>query len=178
MPARVQRALVSEQEFLALPESNSFIELLDGEVIVSPSPSFRHQQIVQRLFLALNDWNKTQAAPLTIGLGPQDIRFAKGRILQPDLFIFSSEPDAEALGPIPQIPILCVEVVSSNRMLDRVTKRYVYAESGVAEYWVVEQHGPIERYSSSNLNAREELITELTSSLLPGFRLDLAALFL
>jgi len=88
-----------------------------------------------------------------------------------------AQPSDENQSVIDQIPVLCVEVISSNRTLDRVTKRYVYAESGVAEYWVVEQHGPVERYHGPGLSLREESSSELISPLLAGFRLDLAALF-
>ena len=41
------------QEFLALPESNTFVELIDGEVVMSPSPFHSHQKIAiaQGVFL-------------------------------------------------------------------------------------------------------------------------------
>jgi hypothetical protein len=47
------RRLVSEAEFLALPETTDKIELVDGEVIVSPPPSVRHQALVQQLVTQL-----------------------------------------------------------------------------------------------------------------------------
>jgi len=37
--------LVTEDEFLVLPESVEKIELLDGELILSPSPTAKHQLI-------------------------------------------------------------------------------------------------------------------------------------
>jgi hypothetical protein len=37
---------VSEKEFLDLPESTDKIELVDGEVVVSPSPTYWHQEIL------------------------------------------------------------------------------------------------------------------------------------
>lgn len=48
--------LVSERQFLALPESNERIELLDGEVIVSPSGTCWHQEVLRRLVQALSAW--------------------------------------------------------------------------------------------------------------------------
>jgi len=41
-------SLVTEAEFLARPESTHTIELIDGEVIVLPSPSYRHQKVLGR----------------------------------------------------------------------------------------------------------------------------------
>jgi Uma2 family endonuclease len=78
----LKRKLVSEEEFLSLPESMDKVELLDGEVIVPPAPSFRHQEILGRLCAALRVWAQTYAAPITVGQSPLDVRFAANRILQ------------------------------------------------------------------------------------------------
>ena len=40
---------VSEAEFLSLPESNQKAELVDGEVMVSPSQSYWHQEVLVRI---------------------------------------------------------------------------------------------------------------------------------
>src|SRR5687767_12298865 len=79
----VQR-LVTEKEFLSLPETTDKIELVDGEVIVSPSPSYWHQEILGRLVLALRSWAGRQRKQITVGQAPLDVRFGRNRILQPD----------------------------------------------------------------------------------------------
>jgi Uma2 family endonuclease len=80
-------------------------------------------------------------------------------------------------GPLDRVPELCVEVLSTDRTHDRVTKRLLYAASDVREYWVVEPSGLIERWSGPGLAQAEEVREILTTPLLPGFSLDLAALF-
>src|SRR5690242_7636683 len=52
----VTKSRVTEAEFLGLPESVERIELIDGEVIVSPSPQFWHQEVLGRLVFALRQW--------------------------------------------------------------------------------------------------------------------------
>lgn len=47
------RSLVSERDFLALPESMRPAELVDGEVVTAPSSSFWHQELLSRLVMAL-----------------------------------------------------------------------------------------------------------------------------
>ena len=77
------RTLVSESEFLALPESHDKVELIDGEVIVSPSPTFWHQEVLRRLVHRLSRWADGRP-DVTIGQSPLDVRFGRDRILQPE----------------------------------------------------------------------------------------------
>jgi Uma2 family endonuclease len=170
-------SLVSEAEFLNLPESNQKIELIDGEVIVSPSPQFWHQEILSRVFMALRGWAEQRPESITVAQAPLDIRFAPNRILQPDAMVFLTRLHRDQRGPIDRIPEICVEVLSSDRAYDRLTKRFVYAAAGVQEYWVIDPNSFVERWYGAAL-AREELVRDrLTSPLLPGFELDLIALF-
>ena len=79
--------------------------------------------------------------------------------------------------PIERIPDLCIEVVSTRRVYDRVTKRLAYAKAGVAEYWtVVQDLGFVERWTGPHLAVREKLRERLVTPLLPGFVLDVHAL--
>ncbi|MGE0710389.1 MAG: Uma2 family endonuclease [Planctomycetota bacterium] len=172
-----RRPLVTEAEFLSLPESLDRIELIDGEVIVSPSPTSWHQTLVVRLVRKLGDWAEAQEPPAFLGLSPLDVRFGPGRILQPDLFLLLGGFTPEQRGPIDRIPEVCIEVLSLNRVYDRVTKRQVYAQAGVKEFWAVETSGLIERWHGAGLELAEDLDQVLESPLLPGLRLDLVALF-
>lgn len=169
--------LISEAEFLALPESMDRIELLDGEVIVSPSPSVWHQELLGRLVHQLRSWAAGTADPAFVGQAPLDVRFAAGRILQPDVFVVLGSVPLDREGPLDRVPDLCIEVLSTNRAFDRLTKRVVYAQSGVRELWLIEPSGAIERWSGQGLNESELRTARLETPLLAGFTLDLAPLF-
>jgi Uma2 family endonuclease len=171
------RAIVTESEFLALPESNQPIELVDGEVIVSPSPSYRHQEVLTRVVAALRAWVAMSGVQASVVQAPLDVRFAPGRILQPDAMVFLRALAADVETPLAQVPDLCIEVLSQNRAYDRVTKRYLYAEAGVQEYWIFDPAGTLERRSGPALAALELVQERVTSPLLAGFVLDLAPLF-
>lgn len=171
------RVLVSERDFLALPESVRPMELVDGEVVMAPSPNFWHQELLGRLVTSLRAWASTAPIPVTVAQAPLDVRFAAGRILQPDAMIFLTKLGREVSSPLDRIPEVCVEVLSSNRTYDRVTKRFLYAEAGVQEYWLVDPAGFVERRSGPGLARNEELTQTLTSPLLPGLVLGLASLF-
>jgi Uma2 family endonuclease len=168
------KSWVSEAEFLSLPESLERIELIDGEVIVAPSHIFWHQEVLARLFVALRTWAEGRP-DVTVVQAPLDVRFAPNRILQPDAMVFLSRLERGQPGPIDRIPEICVEVLSTNRVYDRVTKRFIYGAAGVAEYWIVDPAGFIERRWGPGL-VDEDRPEHLASPLLPGFSLDVAKL--
>jgi Uma2 family endonuclease len=172
-----ERKLVSEAEFLGLPESMNKVELLDGEVIVSPAPSYWHQELLGRVVYALRSWAKEQATPVTVLQSPVDIRFGPNRILQPDAAVVLGAVARDHRGPIDRVPDVCVEVLSADRVYDRVTKRLIYADAGVREYWVVEPAGLIERWTGPGLAQVEEVRGALSTPLSPRLSLDVVALF-
>src|SRR5205823_4666053 len=94
------RHLVSEEEFLAGPETKQQVELIDGEVIVAPSPTYRHQWIQVELVVALKLWESTQAGRFTVVPSPSDVRFGKNRILQPDIYVVEGKIPLDLKGPI------------------------------------------------------------------------------
>lgn len=168
---------VTEAEFLALPESNQRIELIDGEVIVPPSPTFAHQAALGRLFNALSAWAAKHASQPTVALAPLDVRFGPSRILQPDLMVFLQPLPRGIETPITRVPELVIEVLSNNRAYDRFTKRALYAEAGVIEYWLVDVDGSrVEVRTGAALSGERFCADKLSSPLLPDFVLDVAGL--
>ena len=73
-----------------LPESNQPIELWDGEIVTSPTPSFFHQQIVDRF----HDYLKAYVRPRRLGktaIAPLDMVFTSTRATQPDVVFISNQ---------------------------------------------------------------------------------------
>lgn len=170
-------AFVTEAEFLALPETNQPMELIDGELIVPPAPTLRHQNIVKRLVVGLDNWAAGREASVAVAQSPVDVRLASGRIVQPDVMVFIGELPDEDQHPIEVIPALCIEVVSGRKLYDRVTKRYLYADAGVREYWTIVPPNLVERWTGERLDEREIVSGALTSTRLPDFEMSLAKLF-
>ena len=70
----------------ALPADGNRYELVDGELLVTPSPSWVHQTAVTELFRLLDGY----ARPNRVGrvcLAPADISLAEDEVLQPDVFV-------------------------------------------------------------------------------------------
>ena len=122
----------------ALPDDGKRYELVDGELLVSPTPSPAHQRVSFELAQVLAPWARQHG--LEVCIAPFAITFSPRRGLQPDIFVV---PLVE--GRRPQAPqefarlVLAIEVLSpSTARYDRVVKRPVYLEQGVAEYWIVD----------------------------------------
>ena len=119
-----------------LPEDHRRYELIDGALIVSPSPTNIHQTIAARLVAMLEgscpaDYDVTQAV---------EIRVSKTRSLIPDVLVTTA--DAAARRPsnfAPHEVALVIEVVSpASVTMDRITKADLYAKAGIPFYWRVE----------------------------------------
>jgi Uma2 family endonuclease len=120
------------------PDDGHRYELIDGCLIVTPSPSHLHQRAVMRLSALLDT-----AAPsdLEVLVAPFDWIVDQHTKLQPDLLVFRrSDVDPDALRVS---PVLAVEILSrSTRRLDLGTKKLAIAAGGAAHYWVVDPLEP------------------------------------
>jgi len=119
-------------------ESGLRFELLDGVLLMTPSPVRRHQIAALNLATLL----KAAAPPNTaVMIAPYDWFVTDGRVFQPDVFVVpdSGRDETRYEG----VPLLAVEVLSpSTRARDLGIKRLAYAEAGLAYYWVVDPDTP------------------------------------
>jgi Uma2 family endonuclease len=123
----------------AIPDdAHHHYELIEGQILMVPSPDLRHQDCVGNLFVALR-----AAAPrdLNVVLSPFDFVPEPTMVLQPDVLVIRRGTDDAKRTVKP--PVLAIEVLSpSSRTTDRVTKRELYARFGVAHYWIVDPEMP------------------------------------
>ncbi len=136
MPQAARRYTVDE--VLAFPSDGNRYELVHGELLVTPAPQMRHQLTLSRLFAALGRY-LADHDDVELLVSPADIQWPEEVLVQPDLFVVPvAELTAQDWSSI-QTLLLAVEVVSpSSARYDRVVKRRVYQEHGVATYWIVD----------------------------------------
>jgi Uma2 family endonuclease len=173
---------MTAREFAQLPESPTPIELIDGVVVMSPSPTFRHQVIADRLTHDLVQIVRQDGSGIWTS-SPVDLYISPNNVYQPDAMFFPSErvPDFDTL-PITAIPEIAVEILSpASRSHDNIRKRSAYAERGIAEYWIVD---PKSRRIVFNVATEDRTYTslELQGAIIPvgrfaGTILDLDWIF-
>ncbi len=158
-------------------------ELVDGELIVSPSPVSGHQICIARLVSILVQ--HVEGGRLgTVIPGPMDVVLGPETVFQPDiLFIADARSRIIERTHIAGPPDLCVEVISEgNRTHDTVVKFHDYAKFGVAEYWLLDQRDG-ENSSWREVDGCYELIgraragQRLPSFILPDLHLDPTRVF-
>ena len=174
--------IVTQAEFMQLPESLRRTELIEGEVVVSPSPTRFHQRLVSDVSGELKRWAIRAAGSYSVEISPLDVKFG-ANILQPDVMVFSPGLTDDVEMPIRQVPLVCVEVVSSSRAKDFATNRLIYAIAGVQEYWVVDpEYKQVSRFGTDTraagiVAAGTVFAGTFDSVVLGGFSLDLSQLF-
>jgi Uma2 family endonuclease len=167
---------------LARESRDEHLELIDGEILVTPSPTPFHQFVNQRLY---DLFKATVVNPGhgAIGYAPLDVSFDDENVLQPDLLILLAERtmqigEKSVEGP----PSLVVEIASPSTIADdRGRKRRIYARNGVPEYWLVEPTARQATVYSDPANGRyrrEQSSTDIVvSATIPGLSIALAELF-
>jgi Uma2 family endonuclease len=138
-------------------------ELIDGELLVTPSPNFPHQQAVLRLVVALDSYlNRERVGKVT--MSPSDIELEPETIAQPDIYVTPMHEVRRAMRegfPVREL-LLTVEVLSpSSGRHDRVRKRPLY-QRHVADYWIVDLDARLFEHWTPT-DDRPELITETLS---------------
>ena len=129
------------EDLKEMPDDGYRREIIGGSLIVTPSPTGRHQRVVVRLVALLAGIETPEAVVM---IAPYDWKLPGGESVEPDLLVIS-RADYDAEGPLPQtaVPRLVVEVLSpSNAAYDRVLKRELYERIGVPAYWIIDPVGP------------------------------------
>jgi Uma2 family endonuclease len=176
------RSLTYEDLQRTRATSDEHFELIEGEIIVTPSPSLMHQIIVHRRDVLLDRAVVETGLGLVIG-APFDVYLDERNVPQPDLMVVLWD-HAQVLGSarMESAPSLVVEIISpSSATKDRVTKRSLYARYGVPEYWLVDPEAKtITIFSEPRHNryhAESVSSTTAVSATIPGLSVDLKALF-
>jgi Uma2 family endonuclease len=161
MPALSEPTYWTAAMVRELPDDGKRYECIDGELLVTPSPRWKHQDAVGGLYMRLRLW-LAQEPIGKVTMSPADVEIVPGTLVQPDVFVVPLRED----GRLPQVwtdirtLLLAIEVLSpSTARYDRVTKRRFFARAGVPEYWIVDVDARvIERWTPSD--ERPEILGE------------------
>src|SRR5439155_1800643 len=135
---RISAKFTYEDLQLIPPDRNRY-EIIDGELLVSPSPDTLHQTILLNLAGELRlHVRKHRLGRVFVAL--YDVVFSSSTVLEPDV-MFVSHARLNIIGKknLSSAPDLAVEVLSaSTAQVDREGKSKQYARHGVPELWLID----------------------------------------
>ena len=181
--AVVEKNKYTEADYQLLEEGTPF-QLINGELIMSPSPLLLHQLIIGNLYLLISNFLQQSKIGGLVVLSPMDVRLDEENIFQPDLLYISEARKAELVQDrIIGAPDLVVEILSpSTAYYDLWHKKDFYERYGVKEYLIVDPmlHNA-ELYVLINdkfdLQQKEKQNGTINLNTLPGLQIDLQKLF-
>ncbi|MEP9410331.1 MAG: Uma2 family endonuclease [Candidatus Brocadia sp.] len=113
-------------------------EVIEGELIVAPAPSFKHQEVITRLVRLISNYVYEKEVGKVVA-SPVDVVLRKDIVLQPDIIYISHKNmgivrDAGVFGT----PDIIIEVLSPASVYrDMQVKKNIYERFGIQEYWIV-----------------------------------------
>ena len=103
------RRVWTRHERDALPDDGNRYELIDGVLIVSPAPQWRHQRASMRLSVVLIG---AVPAELEVLAAPFDVTLSDDTVMEPDLLV--APVAALAQRGLDGAPLLAVEIASPS----------------------------------------------------------------
>lgn len=169
------------EEHAALPDDGRRYQLVEGERVVTPSPTSEHQRIAGEVYHRLR-FHVDAHGLGEVFVAPLDVVLHERTALQPDvLFVATADHAVLERGSVVfGAPTLCIEVLSpGTASFDRVRKLDLYARFGVAHCWIVDPAArTVEEYLRSGDRYRLVGVTGFDDgfrpALFPGLMLDLA----
>ncbi len=170
------------KDYMSTPNDKRY-QLLDGEMIVAPSPVTRHQDIVVRILLALNQFVHRHSLG-RVWFAPLDVVLSDHDVAQPDiLFVSNARSAIITEANIQGAPDLVVEILSPGTAeYDRGYKQALYGRHGVREYWLVDPDAETVDVLTLGEQGLETFATysrrqTLESQLLEGLSIELDEVF-
>jgi len=174
---------ITRHEYALIPFGAPNYQLIEGDLIMAPSPGTFHQGIAGKLHRVIGNFLDTH--PLgRLFIAPLDVHLSDINIYQPDLLFIRKENLAiiEEHG-IEGAPDLLVEILSkTTQKYDLGIKRTIYARTGVEEMWIID---PAKRSlalyrlaeNADTPAATYRAKQRFSSTVLPGLTIDLPAVF-
>lgn len=127
----------SDEYFSLNADESELCELINGRIVSLASPSVMHQRISGAVFAQIYSFIQSNNGKCEPFFAPLDVRLDDFNVVQPDVFIVCDV--SKINGRICDgVPDFVAEVTSSNYRHDYVDKLFLYKNSGVREYWIID----------------------------------------
>jgi len=171
-------------DYMMLEEGAPF-QLINYDLIMSPSTVPLHQVISRRIFTTISNFLEEKNDHGFLVCAPMDVKFDEGNVMQPDILYIGEERISELVTDIriEGAPDIIIEILSpSTAIYDLRQKKDIYEKYGVKEYIIID---PVSQNADLHalrdgvyyLHQKAQENEFLNSIILPGFSINLSKLF-
>ena len=171
------------KDYAQLPEKAPY-ELINGQLVKEPAPTYQHQKISKNLFVLLHNHAEVINQLGEVCFAPLDVYLEEIETFQPDLiFIANERKQIITNEKIVGAPDIVFEILSpSTAYYDLRHKKDIYAKHGVKEYWIIDpMEKSIEVYeqkdSEFELHSKQINSGKVNSQVLSTFTFTLEEIF-
>ena len=151
-------------------------ELIDGIVLMSPRPNYKHQEVMGNLYLQLANYFKGKNCK---AFTEAEVEF-NDNVLIPDISVICGL-DNSNIQRYRKAPEIVIEIISpGSQYTDSFTKLYKYELFGVKEYWIANP----KTETITVYNYKNETITDynknekLVSAVFDGLIINMSDVFI
>jgi Uma2 family endonuclease len=183
MKTAIKNKVYTYEDYLKTPDDMRY-ELIEGDLIMIPSPETRHQRIAGRLFVNIFTYVKEHNSG-EVFISPFDVYLDNENVVQPDiLFVLKERINIIGEKNVQGAPDIIIEILSEgNAYRDTIQKKKLYARFGVKEYWIIAPEDEmVEIYQLKNKGEYQLYKTYIKkgvieSFILSGLHIDLNEIF-
>jgi Uma2 family endonuclease len=138
METRLHPPRTGMEVYKLLPEG-TLCQLINNKIVISPSPKWKHQDIIQIIMVAIGNYLKKNRAGKV--LSDVDVYLDEENVYRPDIMLITNEQShiLSDDGYMHGSPALIIEVLSEGtQKYDRTEKKDIYEKYGVKEYWLID----------------------------------------
>lgn len=140
-------------------------EVIQGEGVISPSATLRHQLAVGKLYRIIANLLNDDSGKGVCLLSPFNVHFDEDNSLQPDLMYVSGDNlhliEEDGIHGAPDVVFEVLQ--PENAYYDLRLKKDIYEQFGVKEYWIID---PLQK--SVEVYFMEDEVYQLSSKRMAG----------
>lgn len=184
MGTATEKKKYTYEDYLKMTPEDGRYELIEGELLITPSPAWKHQRISRKIVYRLEEYVVKRELG-EVFYAPLDVYLDNQNVVQPDI-LFIKKERLNIIGEknVQGAPDLVVEILSeSTAYRDTIHKKKIYARFGVKECWLVAPEDKlVEVYTLKNQGEYQLLKTYydkdiIESETIGGLKIPLTEIF-
>lgn len=155
----IKQLIDKDEYYTAVESSDEILEYVNGIIVAHAAPSAFHQRIVTEVSRQIGNYIASHKGGCGVFVAPFEVCINDNDVVQPDISVVCDKNKITTRG-CKGTPDFVVEVLSSNRAYDTITKGMLYEKAGVKEYCIIDPEAKLITIRRHMLKGSEEYTTK------------------